>query len=74
MGDGRQYNGYLNAALPTDRHVHVSMGIVSRVGATTKIRYASVTSHGQHDEEAHGEHGEHDDHALGVIEEQGKTK
>lgn len=48
IGDGQLYNGYLNAPLPTDRHVHVSMGIISRVGGVLKKRYANVTSHEQH--------------------------
>lgn len=28
------------------------MGILSRVGSTTKTRYARVTSHNQHDDDA----------------------
>lgn len=48
VGDGRNYRGYQNVPLPVDSHVHVSIGVISRVGNVTTRRYAS-TSHEQHD-------------------------
>lgn len=48
VGDGRNYRGYQNVPLPADSHVHVSIGVISRVGNLTTRRYA-VTSHEQHD-------------------------
>lgn len=48
VGDGRYYRGYQNVALPAHSHVHVSIGIVSKMGNVTHRRYAT-TSHEQHD-------------------------
>lgn len=48
VGDGRYYRGYQNVALPPDSHVHVSIGIISKMGNVTTRRYA-LTSHEQHD-------------------------
>lgn len=48
VGDGRYYRGYQNVALPADSHVHVSIGIVSKMGNVTTRRYAATT-HEQHD-------------------------
>lgn len=48
IGDGRNYRGYLNAPLATDRHVHVAFGIVSKMNSIIKSRYAVETSHEQH--------------------------
>lgn len=61
VGDGRFYKGYFNAPLPADRHVHISMGILSRVGYVTKRRYAVVTTHEQHvdGDEHHGHEHRH---------------
>lgn len=49
VGDGRYYRGYQNVALAPDSHVHVSIGIVSKMGNVTHRRYAASTSHEQHD-------------------------
>lgn len=48
VGDGRYYRGFQNVALPPDSHVHVSIGIISKMGNVTTRRYAA-TSHEQHD-------------------------
>lgn len=48
IGDDRIYNGYLNAPLVTDRHVHAALGIISKMDSITKSRYAVETSHEQH--------------------------
>lgn len=50
IGDGKSYNGYLNAPLVTDRHVHVALGVISKMDSITKSRYAVETSHEQHGE------------------------
>lgn len=50
MGDGKYYGGYWNVELPSDRHIHVSLGIVSKSMNVTKSRYAVETSHEQHGE------------------------
>lgn len=52
IGDGRNYNGFVNAPLPSDLHAHVALGIISRNGEVTQKRYAVSTSHEQHDEHA----------------------
>lgn len=48
VGDGHYYRGYQNVALEPGSHVHVSIGIVSKMGNVTTRRYASTT-HEQHD-------------------------
>lgn len=48
VGDGRYYREYQNIALRPNSHVHVSIGIISKMGNETTRRYAS-TSHEQHD-------------------------
>lgn len=66
VGDGKYYNGYFNAPLPSDRHVHVSMGILSRVGNVMKRRYANVTTHEQHVDD-------HDHHEMVLAVRPGGT-
>ncbi len=48
VGDGRYYRGFQNVQLSPQSHVHVSIGIISKMGNVTTRRYAS-TSHEQHD-------------------------
>lgn len=52
IGNGLNYGGFDNVPLPADRHVHASLGIISRVGNATMKRYAFSTSHGQHGDHA----------------------
>lgn len=52
IGNGLNYGGFDNVPLPVDRHVHASLGIISRVGNVTMKRYAFSTSHGQHGDHA----------------------
>lgn len=52
IGNGLNYGGFDNVPLPADRHVHASLGIISRVGNVTMKRYALSTSHGQHGDHA----------------------
>lgn len=47
IGDGGRYGQYYNAPLP-DRHLHVIVGVVSRLGNEEKISYSSSS----HDVEA----------------------
>lgn len=48
IGNGLNYGGYDNVPLPTDRHVHAALGVISKVGNITRKRYVVETSHGQH--------------------------
>lgn len=48
VGDGRTYNGYENPALPSNSHVHISIGVVSIQDEITKVRF-SANTHEQHD-------------------------
>ena len=50
IGDNQVYGGYLNPPIPKNRHVHVLVGVVSRLNNEEKVRY-SVVSH----DEAHAE-------------------
>ena len=50
VGDNQVYGGYLNPPLPKNRHVHVLVGVVSRLNNVEKVRYSAVS----HDE-AHAE-------------------
>lgn len=52
IGNGLNYGGFDNVPLAPDRHVHASLGIISRVGNVTTKRYALSTSHGQHGDHA----------------------
>lgn len=52
IGNGLNYGGFDNVPLPPDRHVHASLGIISKVGNATMKRYAFLTSHGQHGDHA----------------------
>lgn len=48
IGDGKTYNGYYNAPLPPNSHIHVAIGVVSTLNGVTKTRYGT-SSHEQHD-------------------------
>lgn len=48
VGDGRQYGGFLNAALPKGAHVHIAVGVVSEQDGVELVHYAE-TSHEQHE-------------------------
>lgn len=50
IGNGLSYGDYENHQLPTDRHVHASLGVISTYGNITTKRYALETSHEQHGE------------------------
>lgn len=47
VGDGNTYNGYFNAPLPQNSHIHVAVGVISTLNGLTKRRYGK-TSHEQH--------------------------
>lgn len=70
IGDGRNYGGYFNAPLTTDRHVHAALGIVSKVGSMTRTRYAIETSHEQHGDGpklSAVEHASNEDGSLATV-------
>lgn len=45
IGNGLNYGGYDNVPLPTDRHIHVAFGIVSKLGNITKSLYTRDVIH-----------------------------
>lgn len=67
IGDGKLYGGYLNAQLTIDRHVHVALGIISKMESITKTRYAVETSHEQHGDGPKSKAIEHADNEDGNL-------
>lgn len=70
IGDGKNYNGYTNAPLLTDRHVHAALGIISKMDSIVTSRYAVETSHEQHGDGpklSAVEHASNDDGSLTTV-------
>lgn len=70
IGDGKDYYGYINAPLVTDRHVHAALGIISKKNSVLKSRYALDTSHAQHSDGpklSAVEHSSNDDGSLTTV-------
>lgn len=47
VGDGKTYGGYDNPPLPQNKHIHISVGVVSTLDNVTQVLY-SETTHEQH--------------------------
>lgn len=47
VGDGKVWGGFENPPLPPNKHIHISVGVVSTIGNVTEVIY-SDTTHDQH--------------------------
>ena len=43
VGDSRSYGNYYNAPITTNRHVHIAVGVVSRLNNIVKVRYSRMS-------------------------------
>lgn len=61
LGDDRYYGSYHNVPLLTDRHVHVILGVVSRLNNVEKVSYSEFAHNHLHDLEHHTHHPNHEE-------------
>lgn len=65
LGDDRNYGRYHNVPLISNRHVHVILGVVSRLNNVEKVSYSEFAHNHVHDSDHHHNHA-HDEESSNL--------
>lgn len=67
LGDDRNYGNYHNVPLIVNRHVHVILGVVSRLNNVEKVSYSEFAHNHVHDSDhSHSDHHDEESSNLSI--------